>query len=41
MSKNDLLWLEKYRPKTIKDYIGNTEIRDTVVDWIQRWEELY
>jgi replication factor C subunit 1 len=38
MSKNDLLWLEKYRPKTIKDYIGNTEIRDTVVDWIQKFK---
>jgi len=32
--KNDL-WVEKYRPTTIKDVIGNDEAKTLFTDWIQ------
>ena len=27
MQRNDLLWVEKYRPKKIEDIIGNEEAK--------------
>jgi replication factor C large subunit len=32
---NDLLWVEKYRPKKIEDIIGNEEAKATFVEWLK------
>ena len=33
--RNDLLWVEKYRPKKIEDIIGNEEAKATFVEWLR------
>jgi replication factor C large subunit len=33
--KEDLLWVEKYRPKKIADIIGNEEAKAAFVDWLK------
>ena len=33
--KNDLLWVEKYRPKKIEDIVGNEEAKAAFVDWLK------
>ena len=33
--KEDLLWVEKYRPKKIADIIGNEEAKTAFVDWLK------
>ncbi len=33
--REDLLWVEKYRPKKIADVIGNEEAKTAFVDWLQ------
>jgi replication factor C large subunit len=35
MQRNDLLWVEKYRPKKIEDIIGNEEAKTSFVDWLK------
>ena len=33
--KNDLLWVEKYRPKKIEDIIGNEEAKASFLEWLR------
>ena len=33
--KNNLLWVEKYRPKKIEDIIGNEEAKATFIEWLK------
>jgi replication factor C large subunit len=33
--KNDLLWVEKYRPRKIEDIIGNEEAKATFIEWLK------
>ena len=33
--KNDVLWVEKYRPQKIDDVIGNEEAKAVFVDWLK------
>ena len=35
MSRNDFLWVEKYRPKTIDDCILPQETKDTFNDFLK------
>jgi replication factor C large subunit len=35
MNRNDLLWVEKYRPKKIEDIIGNEEAKECFVEWLK------
>jgi replication factor C large subunit len=35
MLQNDLLWVEKYRPKKLEDIIGNEEAKATFVEWLK------
>lgn len=35
MLRNDLLWVEKYRPKKIEDIVGNEEAKATFVEWLK------
>jgi replication factor C large subunit len=33
--KNDLLWVERYRPKKIEEIIGNEEAKATFIEWLK------
>lgn len=35
MQRNDLLWVEKYRPKKIDDIVGNDEAKALFVEWLK------
>lgn len=35
MQRNDLLWVEKYRPKKIEDITGNEEAKATFIEWLK------
>ncbi len=33
--RNDLLWVEKYRPKKVEDIVGNEEAKATFIEWLK------
>ncbi len=35
----DKLWVDKYRPKTLQDYYMDSDIVETITDWIGRFKE--
>jgi replication factor C large subunit len=35
MLRNDLLWVEKYRPKKIENIVGNEEAKSLFVEWLK------
>ncbi len=35
MQRNELLWVEKYRPKKIDDIVGNDEAKALFVEWLK------
>ena len=32
------LWVEKYEPKSLKEYVGNSSTAAKVIDWLGRWK---
>jgi replication factor C subunit 1 len=34
---NDMLWADKYRPRSTRDLVGNKSNIDTVKNWLQHW----
>ena len=34
-----MLWVEKYRPKTIKDVVADKSILERVITWAKKWQE--
>ena len=36
-NKTDL-WLEKYRPTSFKNYIGNKEDIEKIISWIENYD---
>jgi replication factor C large subunit len=37
--KEDLLWVEKYRPKKIAEVIGNEEAKSALVEWLKKKQQ--
>ncbi len=35
MQRNEILWVEKYRPKKIEDIVGNEEAKALFVEWLK------
>lgn len=35
MQRNEILWVEKYRPKEIEEIIGNEEAKASFTDWLE------
>ena len=38
--KFDHLWIEKYKPKQLKEIIGNVQAVEKLVKWLQDWESV-
>lgn len=38
--KFDYLWVEKYKPKQLKEIIGNVQAVEKLVKWLQDWESV-
>ncbi len=39
MSGSKLSWVEKYKPKTIDEIVGNDAAKKDFLDWLQKWDE--
>jgi len=39
INSNDKLWVDKYRPKILQDYYMDSDIVETITDWIERFKE--
>ena len=39
INSDDKLWVDKYRPKTLQDYYMDSDIVETITDWIERFKE--
>lgn len=34
---SEIPWVEKYRPKSLEEYVGNTEAVDHLIRWVKSW----
>ena len=34
-----MLWVDKYRPKTFKEVVGNNKQKKVIEDWLQSWQD--
>lgn len=44
INENNLSWTEKYKPKTIKDIIGqqgNSSCMSKLINWLQKWSSIH
>lgn len=39
INSDDKLWVDKYRPKRLQDYYMDSDIVETITDWIERFKE--
>ncbi|MEM3026075.1 MAG: AAA family ATPase, partial [Thermoproteota archaeon] len=39
MSGSKLSWVEKYKPKSLDEIVGNDAAKKDFIDWLQRWDE--
>lgn len=39
MSDSKLSWVEKHRPKTLDEIVGNDAAKKDFLDWLRRWDE--
>jgi DNA polymerase III delta prime subunit len=39
INSDDKLWVDKYRPKTLQDYYMESDIVETITDWIERFKD--
>ena len=39
-TNNSELWIEKFKPKTLKDLIGNTQAIQKLQDWLEDWDSV-
>ncbi|KAH3677077.1 hypothetical protein WICMUC_001832 [Wickerhamomyces mucosus] len=40
MSNPDILWAEKWRPKTFFDFVGNESTNRKILKWIKQWDRV-
>jgi replication factor C large subunit len=38
MSISQLGWVEKYRPKTLEEIVGNDAAKKDFIDWLEKWD---
>ena len=34
------MWTEKYKPRSIRDLIGNTGVIDNLYNWLKDWDDV-
>jgi len=39
MSESKLSWVEKYKPKTLDEIVGNDAAKKDFLDWLEKWDE--
>ncbi len=39
MSGSKLIWVEKHKPKTLDEIVGNDAAKKDFLDWLQKWDE--
>lgn len=39
MSASQLSWVEKYKPKTLDEIVGNDAAKKDFLDWLEKWDE--
>jgi len=39
MNMSQLSWIEKYKPKTLDEIVGNDAAKKDFLDWIEKWDE--
>jgi replication factor C large subunit len=39
MSTSRLSWVEKYKPKTLDEIVGNDAAKKDFIDWLEKWDE--
>ncbi|OMJ26079.1 Chromosome transmission fidelity protein 18-like protein [Smittium culicis] len=37
--KSDMLWVDKYKPKSFIDLVGNDNVNRTVYQWVKNWDK--